>query len=80
MPAKPATTTDLWEAIYSQRAIRYYSPEAVPEDLVWKVIEAATMAPSGTNLQPWRFVVIRDDAAGKRLPTISASASCRTNR
>ncbi len=53
-------TNDLWEAIYTQRAIRRWRDEPVPDALIWKVIEAGTKAPSGSNLQPWRFVVIRD--------------------
>ncbi len=53
-------TSDLWEALYTQRAIRYFKPDTVPEELLWKVIEAATRAPSGTNTQPWGFVLIQD--------------------
>ena len=53
-------TNDIWEAIYTQRAIRRWKDEPLADDLIWKVIEAGTKAPSGSNLQPWRFVVIRD--------------------
>ena len=60
MPDARSGTDDLWEAIYTQRAIRRWKDEPVPEDLIWKVIEAGTKAPSGSNLQPWRFVVIQD--------------------
>lgn len=60
-------TNDLWEAMYTQRAIRFFEPKPVPEELIWKVIEAATRAPSGTNLQPWRFIVIQDAANRKRI-------------
>ena len=55
-------TADLFEAIYSQRAIRYFAPDQVPDDLLWQVIEAATKAPSASNNQAWRFVIVRDDA------------------
>ena len=58
MPGTPTTTNDLWEAMYSQRAIRYFRPDPVPDDLIQKTIEAATRAPSGSNLQPWAFVVV----------------------
>ena len=50
----------LFEAIYSQRAIRHLKPDPVPEELIRKLIEAATKAPSGGNSQPWKFLVIRD--------------------
>ena len=57
---------DLFEAIYTQRAIRQFKPDPVPDDVVHKLIEAATKAPSGGNSQPWRFLVIRD-AESKRV-------------
>ena len=52
----------LFEAIYSQRAIRYFKPDDVPDDVIHKLIEAGTKAPSGGNRQGWKFLVIRDPA------------------
>lgn len=57
-----AGTDNLWEAMSTQRAIRHWEQRPVPDDLLRKVVEAATRAPSGTNLQPWRFIIIRNDA------------------
>ncbi len=39
---------------------RRYRPEGVSRDTLGEVLEAARWAPSGGNLQPWRFVVVRD--------------------
>lgn len=50
----------LFEAIHTQRALRYIRPDPVPDALVRKVLEAGTRAPSGGNQQRWRFIVIRD--------------------
>lgn len=50
----------LFEAIYTQRAIRRLKPDPVSDELVDKLIEAATKAPSGGDRQPWAFVVVRD--------------------
>src|SRR5215217_4014817 len=50
----------LFDAIYTQRAIRSYKPEPVPQEMMVKVIEAATKAPSGGNSQPWAFIVVQD--------------------
>ena len=50
----------LFEAMYTQRAIRHLKPDPVPEETIRKLIEAATKAPSGGNSQPWKFMVIRD--------------------
>lgn len=57
----------LFEAIYTQRALRYLKSEPVPEELIRKLIESATKAPSGTNRQPWKFIVIRDPDLKRRI-------------
>ena len=44
----------------TRRTVRHYSPEPVPDDLIDDAIAVAGSAPSGANLQPWRFVVVRD--------------------
>jgi nitroreductase len=51
---------DIFDAMYTQRAMRRLTDEPVSDDDVWRILEAATMAPSGGNVQPWNFVVIRD--------------------
>ena len=48
---------DLYEAIYTTRAHRRLKPDPVSANLIVKVIEAATMGPSGHNRQPWFFIV-----------------------
>lgn len=53
----------LFEIMYSLRSMRRLKPDPVPDELIWKIIEAATRAPSGGNTQPWRFLVVRDPAS-----------------
>jgi nitroreductase len=50
----------LFEAIYSARSIRKLSSDPIPEELITRVLETATQAPSGGNAQNWVFVVVRD--------------------
>ncbi|MEG0283936.1 MAG: nitroreductase family protein [Erysipelotrichales bacterium] len=47
--------------IYERRSIRSYTNKDVSDELVSKVIDAARVAPSGSNNQPWRFIVVRDE-------------------
>jgi nitroreductase len=56
---------DLFEAIYTTRAMRRLKPDPVPREIVMRVIEAATLGPSGSNRQPWIFLVVTE-AATKR--------------
>jgi len=57
----------LFEAMESQRSIRRYSTEPVPNHLISTIIEAATHAPSATNRQPWHFIIIQDPQIKKRI-------------
>jgi nitroreductase len=51
---------DVSKAISTRRSIRRYKPDPIPEDVLLKVLEAARLAPSAGNRQPWRFVVVKD--------------------
>jgi len=55
------------EAIETRRSVRKYKPEALPDGDLKKILEAARLAPSAGNKQPWRFVVVRDPETKKRL-------------
>ena len=51
---------DLFEALHTQRAIRRFKPDPVPDAALRRVLDAAIQAPSGGNRQPWSFVVVKD--------------------
>ncbi len=51
---------ELTEAIYTQRAIRRFRADPVPDELIRQVLEAASKAPSGSNTQPWVFLILKD--------------------
>ena len=55
------------EAIQQRRSIRSFKSDPVPQDMVIQMLEAARLAPSGSNRQPWRFVVVTDAEEKKRL-------------
>ena len=50
----------LLEGIRTTRAIRRLKPDPVPRDLIRKVCEAGTFAPSGGNRQPWFFIAVTE--------------------
>jgi nitroreductase len=58
---------DYLEVIKSRRSIRKFKADPVPEEMVKALLEAASLAPSGTNLQPSRFIVIRSEEARSKL-------------
>ena len=61
---EPQAVLDL---IKSRRSRRKFTAQAVDEALVDNILEAGRWAPSGSNNQPWRFVVVRDAALKARL-------------
>ncbi len=50
-----------------RRSIRRYRPDAIPQSNLLALLQVASRAPSPWNLQPWRFVVVRDSQAKKQL-------------
>ena len=62
--------SDFFTVVGTQRAMRRLKPDPVPEELIKKIIWAATRAPSGGNRQPWRFLVVTDPAKKKALHAV----------
>ena len=62
---------DLFEVIKKRRSIRSYKPDPIPNEHLKKILEAARLAPSGKNRQPWRFIVVRDAERKRRLAKAS---------
>jgi nitroreductase len=58
---------DVFEAMGTLRAMRRLKPDPVSDEDLWKILDAAIKAPSGGNLQPWNFLVIRDPDTKRRL-------------
>ena len=55
------------EAIAQRVSCRAYKPDPVPERQILRILEAARLAPSACNEQPWRFVVVRDPQRRRRI-------------
>ena len=58
---------DLLEGVMTTRAMRRYTADPVTDDEIWTCLRAAVQAPSGGNIQPYQFVVVRDPARKARL-------------
>ena len=50
---------ELDKVMEERRSIRKFKPDPVPDELILKLLEAARLAPSGSNIQPWRFLSVR---------------------
>lgn len=69
-PAEQASRLDEFARhLMRRRTVRHYSSEPVPDAIIDQAIAVAGSAPSGANLQPWRFVVVRDPDVKRRIRT-----------
>lgn len=67
-------TMPLGEAIYSLRAIRRFKPDPLSDADLRAILDAAIHAPSGSNTQPWRFLVLRDATVRERFAPLYREA------
>lgn len=74
----PADTVGLLEGITTTRAIRRYRPEPVPPEALRAMLFAATRAPSGSNRQPFRFIVLTDGPKAKEAKRIIGASAQAT--
>ena len=66
--------TDVAELFRHQRAVRAFSDRDVDQDTVERLLTAATHGPSGSNTQPWRFIVVRDPEVKSQLSEVYEAA------
>jgi nitroreductase len=58
---------DIYESIKERVSTRAYLPDPVEEDKLDRILEAARLAPSGKNGQPWTFIVVTGEETRDRL-------------
>ncbi len=63
------------DAIATTRAIRRYTDDPIPDDVLADIMFAATRAPSGSNRQPFRFMVFTDSDRSKQVKALIAEGA-----
>lgn len=58
---------DVYEAIVKRKSVRGFKDEEVPDQIISRLLEAARLAPSASNRQEWRFIVVRDQVMRNKL-------------
>jgi len=61
---------DIFAIMHSTRAMRRLKPDPVPDELIVKLLEAATCAANGGNMQTWRFLVVKDIEIKKKVQVL----------
>jgi nitroreductase len=55
------------EAIEKRRSIRRYKPDPIPDEHIRELLNSARLAPSGSNAQPWRFKIVKEERIKAKL-------------
>jgi nitroreductase len=58
---------DAMDALRGRRSVRVYQERPVPREVIEKIIDAARLAPTANNIQPWEFVVVTDPDARRKI-------------
>jgi nitroreductase len=60
VPSETELTNPALENIYARRSVRNFTGDRVPNEVIGEILRAGTYAPTAANVQPWRFIVIRN--------------------
>jgi len=61
---------DIFHILYTCRSMRRLKPDPVPDELIYKVLDAGIRAPSGGGVQAWRFIVVTDPEVKRQIADI----------
>jgi len=64
-----------YEVVLKRRSIRKFKDDKVPKEALNKILEAGRWAPSGANLQPWRFIVVTDPKVKAKIAEVCTEYS-----
>jgi nitroreductase len=71
VPVTTPETLSVKEAIETRRSIREYVQEPIPKEDIDEILRLTSLAPSGSNIQPWRFIVVTDPELKAQLKAVS---------
>jgi 5,6-dimethylbenzimidazole synthase len=66
----PAERASFYRIVESRRDVRAFRPDAVPDDVLHRILTAAHHGPSVGFMQPWNFIIIRDPAIRRSIKTV----------
>jgi len=62
---------EVFDCIESRHSVRRYEKKDIPNEFVGRIIYAGIQAPSAGNMQPWEFIVVKDEKIKEELATAS---------
>jgi nitroreductase len=69
----PKVENEVLKAIKERRSVNRFKSDEVPEDKLEAILEAGRSAPSWTNTQPWKFIVVKQDKLKRELTELAGT-------
>lgn len=73
----PNQSSDFWQVVKNRRSVRSFKPDPIPEEDLRRILDAARLAPTSGNQQPWKFLVVKDPAKIAALKAACVERSLR---
>ena len=70
---------EVFDCIRRRRTVREFKPDPIPEEVVYKLLQAGRWAPSSSNSQPWHFVVVQSRDALMKLGAMATQGAFIAN-
>ncbi|MEM2944475.1 MAG: nitroreductase family protein [Methanomassiliicoccales archaeon] len=67
---------DVFDAIRARRCVRKFRRDPIPENVLKKVLNAARLAPTVENFQPWKLVLVSDEDIKRKLVSACNNQKC----
>ena len=61
---------EFYKVLKTRRSVRNYLPDPIPDEVLSRVMEVVRMAPSGSNKQPWKFIIVTDPEVKMKLQQV----------
>lgn len=58
---------DFYKVIQTRRSVRSFKKDPIPKEVLDGILEATRIAPSGSNRQPWKFIIVKDEALKQKI-------------
>jgi len=66
---------DFYGVIKTRRSIRSFSSKKVPDQILKRILNAARLAPSANNRQPWRYIIVKDTEKKNQIAQLASNQS-----
>lgn len=70
---------DFYEVAKTRRSVRSYKKDSIPDDVLDRVMETVRISPSGSNRQPWKFILVRENELKRKLISLCGDQQFMTD-